>query len=52
MTNSNNYYLREIAIELGLTKPNKAKSNNWYLKKILELSDGMSDESIKEDLLR
>jgi len=52
LTNNNNYYLRAIAVELGLTKPNRNQTNNWYLKKIYELTDEYSDESIKEDLLR
>jgi len=52
LTNSNNHYLKEIAVELGLTRPTEHKSNNFYLKKIYELSDEISDESIKEDLLR
>jgi len=52
LTDSNNYYLKEIAIELGLEEPTEPKSNNWYLKKIYELTDEYSDESIKEDLLR
>jgi len=52
MTDSNNYYLKKIAIELGLEEPTKPKSNNWYLKQIYELSDEISGESIKEDLLR
>lgn len=48
---SNNYYLRQIAINFGLETPNKFRNDNWYLKKICELSEGFSDESIEEDLL-
>ena len=49
---SDNYYLKQIAINLGLTKPNKFRNNNYLLKKIAELTDGYSDESIEEDLLK
>ena len=49
---TNNHYLKEIAISLGLDEPTEHKPNNWYLKRIHELTDGYSDESIKEDLLR
>ena len=39
-------------MSLGLEEPSEHKTNNWYLEQILELTDGYSDESIKEDLLR
>lgn len=48
---SNNYYLKQIAMALGMSEPSAHKNDLYYLREIAERSEEISDESIKEDLL-
>ena len=43
MMKTNNYYLKRIAMNLGLEEPSEQKSDNWYLKQIYELTKPEED---------